>query len=131
MHGAFTVKTRRLILDRDDCSCALCGILVANPIDYSPLREYSLQHRRARGAGGSRDKATSSPANGVVLCGDGVSGDHGYVETHPQWALSRGYRVPQGLDPATVPLWHHALGWVLLTAAGGVTSQAVPFGEGA
>ena len=131
MHGAFSVKVRRLILDRDDCACTLCGVLVVNPVTYSPLRDYSLQHRRARGMGGSRDKATASPANGVTLCGHATSPDgcHALVEAKPQWALSRGYRVPQGLDPATVPLWHHELGWVLLDGFGGYVSQDVPFGE--
>lgn len=125
MSGAFVVKTRRIILDRDDCSCVCCGVLCAHPVTYAPLREYSIQHRRARGMGGSRDKATRSPANGVVFCGDGVTGCHGEVESRPTWALSRGYRVPQGVDPAIVPLWHIAYGWVLLTALGGVTSQEV------
>ena len=127
MNGAFTVKVRRLIFDRDDCSCVICGVLCVNPVTYSPLRDYSIQHRRARGMGGSRDKATASPANGVILCGHATSPDgcHHHVEAEPQWALSRGYRVPQGLDPATVPLWHNAFGWVLLTATGGVVSQEV------
>lgn len=127
MNGAFSVKVRRQILDRDDCACAICGVLVVDPTNYCLLQAYSLQHRRARGMGGSRDKATATAANGVTLCGHATSqsGCHAMVETHPQWALSRGYRVPQGIDPATVPLWHKAFGWVLLTATGGVVSQEV------
>lgn len=127
MNGAFSVKVRRLIFDRDDCSCALCGRLVVNPIDYTPLIAYSLQHRLARGSGGTSRRLVGLASNGVTMCGHATSPDgcHAYVESHPDEARRLGYRVNHPTDPATVPLWHTAFGWVLLTAAGGVVSQEV------
>ena len=104
----FTVKTRRLILERDHGICQWCGETVS-------VEFYSLQHRRARGMGGSKDPVANSPANGVTVHGSGVSGCHGYIESHPQEALQRGFRVPQGQDPRLVPLvdWRGVSLWLL------------------
>ena len=125
-NGAFTTKQRRAILDRDDCSCAGCGRLVANPIDYSPLVEYSVQHRLARGSGGTKRRVTL--ADGIVLCGDATSpwGCHFRAENNPDWARSKGFRVDHGVaSPETVLVDHFIHGRVLLTATGGVVSQEV------
>lgn len=123
--GRFTTKQRRAILDRDDCACAGCGRMVANPIDYSPFVEYSIQHRLARGSGGTSRKVTL--ADGIILCGDATSpwGCHYRTENNPEWARARGYRVDQGKDPSSVPVIHAVHGVVLLTATGGTVSQEV------
>lgn len=41
---------------------------------------WSLQHRRSRGAGGSRDPRANLPSNLLVACGSGVTGCHGLIE---------------------------------------------------
>lgn len=106
MNGAFPAHVRSAIWTRDAGCCSLC----ARPITGA----YSIQHRRARGMGGSRDPLTKTAANGVLLCGTATSGDHSYVEQHPSWATWAGYRVPQGADPSLVPIWTARYGWVLL-----------------
>lgn len=109
--GAFSVATRVVIWDRDSGSCVRCGVSLLS-------KRGSYQHRRARGSGGSRAWDTGSVQNGCLLCGDGTTGCHGYVEQHPSEALVDGYRVPQGSDPSLVPMRVHGHGWVLLRADG-------------
>lgn len=65
---------------------------------------FSIQHRRARGMGGSRREDTNNPSNLVLLDGSGTTGCHGFLESHPALALAEGMRVPQHADPATTPL---------------------------
>lgn len=108
-----TRKTRLAVIRRDEGMCVCCGITVADPDTGQPFREYSLQHRRGRGAGGSRDAVTNSPANLVVLCGDGVSGCHGLVESKRDWGMTLGFAVSRFQDPTTAPMRHHR-GWVLV-----------------
>lgn len=102
-------RIRQLVIDRDDHCCVACG----HWVDVEG-GNYSLQHRRARGAGGSRRSDTNSLANLILMCGSATTGCHGYVEAHPDYALSRGYRVTQQQDPALVPVWVAGWGEVLL-----------------
>lgn len=102
-------KVRDLVYGRDGMSCALCGSTYA----------LTLQHRRARGMGGTKRTSTNSPAALVVLCGSGTTGCHGMIESQPDLARSRGYRVGQYVEPPDVPiLWHGA--WVFLCDDGTV-----------
>lgn len=117
--GAFSPATRRLIITRDEGACVACGRPCVDPDTGIPqVPFYSIQHRRARGMGGSRDPLTDSPANGVVLCGSAVNGCHGRVESQPVWASSQGLRIPQGADPRVVPVFHVNRGATVLTEAG-------------
>lgn len=54
--------------------------------------------------GGTTDPAINSPANLIVLCGDGVRGCHGWVESHREEASAAGWSIPQWEDPTTVPV---------------------------
>lgn len=103
----FTKTTRRLVIERDKGICQWCGELVR-------VDDYSLQHRRARGMGGTRDRVANSTANGVVVHGSGTTGCHGYIEANPHEAHERGFRVYQGKDPRTVPLidWRGRSWWL-------------------
>lgn len=103
----FAVRTRRAVIDRDHGLCQWCGELVS-------VDDYSLQHRRARGMGGSRSTVTNSAANGVVVHGSGTTGCHGYIESHPVEAAERGFRVRQSDDPRMVPLidWRGHAWWL-------------------
>lgn len=110
-----------LILDRDMHSCVRCGMGVGD------LRgmDFSIQHRRARGAGGSVLPDTALPSNGVILCGSATSPHcHFDVERRRVEDEIAGYWSPQlvGGKPVvmtTVPLHHAAYGWVLLDDLGG------------
>jgi len=84
--AGFTMATRRLILERDGAACVLCGKA------YHPAFD-SIHHRQARGMGGSKDPSTNGAANGIVLCGSGTTGHHGWVESHRAEALALGLLV--------------------------------------
>lgn len=102
---------------------AVCDDRCAGCLATSPL---TAQHRRARGRGGSSDRALSSPANGVPLCGSGTTGCHGWAEAHPVDAALLGWRLEAGDDPLEVPIYLRPYGWrryeletVELVSAGG------------
>lgn len=95
---------RAVVLERDDWSCTWCG----QPLNTS--RDYSLQHRRARGSGGSRREDTNSPANLLSVHGSATTECHGYIEGHPLEAKARGFRLDQGIDPLLEPVMIASLG---------------------
>lgn len=107
--------TRERVLHRDDYRCACCGRSVL----YGP---YSLQHRLARGAGGTSDPAINQPSNLVTLCGSATSpgGCHLACEQRDPVMRELGFWVCRGDDPATVPVAHAIHGWVLLLDDGDV-----------
>lgn len=104
------------ILDRDGQSCVRCG---GNLWGERGL-DYSIQHRRARGAGGSQLPDTNAPQNGIAMCGSGAgdSGCHSYVESHRDEARDHGWAVRQGKDPLRVAVDHFLHGLVFLYSNG-------------
>lgn len=116
----FPLVVRNFILDRDNGSCVRCGrqVMWWNGIRWTQMGEYSIQHRRPRGMGGSKDPATNAPMNGVVLCGSATTGCHSEVESNRAQAYDDGHLVHQGIDPATIPVLHHERGLVYLTSEG-------------
>ncbi len=110
--GEFTPDVKARIQYREDGCCGSCG----RPVEA--VGAWVHQHRRARGMGGSKAADTGSVVNGVLQCGTATTFCNGYTETHPTWALAMGYRVPQGADPALIPIWIARAGWVLLEPDG-------------
>ncbi len=88
---------RQLVLERDGYRCARCGRSIH-------AGGYSLQHRKARGMGGTKDPGINSPANLVTLCGDGVRGCHGLIEANRELGRQEGFTVRQTQDPSTIPV---------------------------
>jgi hypothetical protein len=92
--GEFSPRARLLMWLRFDGLCVVDGLLL-------PPAWWTAQHRRARGAGGTSDPVAASVTSGLAVheipC-------HRRIEDNPAWALSMGYRVPQGIDPAGVPV---------------------------
>lgn len=109
---AVSKRIREIVRERDLFTCMKCGEYLG------PFGTYSLQHRRARGSGGSKAPDTDLPANLVNLCGTATTGCHGEVEAHPTEALATGMRVSQGHSPLLVPLLTYK-GWLLLDDEGG------------
>jgi 5-methylcytosine-specific restriction protein A len=104
-----------LCLDRDHHSCAWCGRqLLTGP--------KSLQHRQARGAGGTSDPAANRPSNLLWLCGTATTpgGCHLLAESRSQEARIAGLWVPSWQNSADVPVLHAAYGPVLLLDDGQV-----------
>jgi len=111
-------KVRAVVDERDEQVCVCCA-----------QRATDRHHRRFKGMGGSSLPDTDTAPNLVTLCGLGnTSGCHGRAHSDQQWALANGYRVPQGADPLTIPITHHAWGVVWLTTDGGfnLDPQEVP-----
>lgn len=116
---------RELVLERDDYTCALCG----KPILHQP---YSLQHRRAKGMGGTSRPDANSPAVLVTLCGSATSPDgcHLWCEQRNAEAEDMGFviGVNSDIDLATVPVHHYLFGVVYLLHDG--TVGLVPHVDG-
>lgn len=122
-HTGPSRKTCRALWDRADGACECCGRVLTEGMDFS------RQHRRSRGMGGSRKTDTNSLTNLLLCCGSATSPDgcHYRIESNPTWALSKGYRVTQYQDPADVPVDVKGWGLVLLSEDG----RYVPAGEAA
>lgn len=81
------------------CLAGPSGLLLGRPVTTS------VQHRRAQGMGGTSRTDAHELANLLLLCGDGVTGCHGWIETgEREKARLRGLWVPQDIDPARVLL---------------------------
>jgi 5-methylcytosine-specific restriction enzyme A len=101
-------SVRAEVVDRFGGCCVRCG-----------RRGATVQHRRPRQAGGSRDPQTNSAANLLWVCGDGTRGCHGHMESYRAEAYRMGWLVPAHATPAAVPvrLWDGS--WVRLDDDGG------------
>lgn len=106
--------TRELVLERDDYSCFCCGL----PLLGEP---FSLQHRVARGMGGSSDPLINSPANLILLWGSAVTNCHARVENRYAADRIAGYWLRSDQVPAETPVLHWRYGPVLLGHDGSIT----------
>ena len=104
------------ILERDGHMCARCGGALWGERGLN----YSIQHRRARGSGGTDRPDTNMPQNGLALCGSGAgdAGCHSYVESHRDEARDNGWAVRQNKDPLRVAVTHFLHGRVFLYSNG-------------
>jgi hypothetical protein len=92
-----TRKVRDLVVERDGYRCLGCGT------DIRSSYWWSLQHRKARGQGGS-----NGCENLVTLCGSATSqGCHFLCEARDPEMTARGLVVPSWNDPGEIPvvLW--------------------------
>ena len=120
---SFSPIARTLIASREGGRCVRCGTTVLwwpedDPRRPSIVCAYSIHHRRPRGMGGASDPAADHPSNGLLLCGTGTTGCHGWVEAHRAAAHADGYLVPQGHDPRSTPVRLPSGARVLLTPDG-------------
>jgi len=75
---------------------------VAGYLGYLPRHRVSIHHRRPRRMGGTDRPDTHTLPNLMVICGDGVQGCHGHLESHRAVAEARGYLLPK-TGPRSVP----------------------------
>lgn len=119
---------RALVLARDGSRCQRCARRVGRlGAAWVP---YSLQHRHARGMGGTTVGWVNLPANLVTMCGDATTphGCHAWAESRPPEAYEEGWVLPLiglGSLPWEVPVrtFH---GWLLLDNEGEATYCAEP-----
>lgn len=111
---SFSAKTREVIYQRAERCCERCGRYAYGG---------SIQHRKARGMGGSKDPRKSAVSNGALLCGSATTPDgcHTWTEDrrNRDQAEADGWFIPQtGPDPVNVPIEHVTLGRVWLSDDG-------------
>lgn len=112
--------TVMLVLNRDGYRCIRCSV----PIEGERGSDWSLQHRRPRGLGGTRRLDANSPSNLISLCGSATTGCHGHVESYRAEAYTAGWLVSIHADPANVPvLVDHGSRWVYLDSEGSYADQ--------
>lgn len=87
-----------------------------------PLRTaFSVHHRRPRRMGGTKRADANAAQNLLILCGSGVTGCHGWVESNRTEAYSRGYLLYDRDNPAEHPFKDGEGRWWLLDEEGGRT----------
>lgn len=115
-------QVRAAVIARDLSKCQWCGRHVRTENGW-----YSLQHRRARGMGGSRQHATDQPPNLLLVCGTGTTECHGWIEAHPAQAAARGFRIAAAADPERIPYeGPTGLAWYLTPDAGKTPAGRAP-----
>lgn len=105
--GGFSREVREQIVGRDGGRCVRCGMPV-------PAGEGSIHHRRPRGMGGTRRRGAGLASNGLLLCGSGTTGCHGWVESHREEARRLGMLVPLSGDPVMSPVRYWDGEWYML-----------------
>lgn len=88
------------VLERDQHSCVVCG----KNLHGTRGRDWSLHHRRPRRMGGDRRPETNQPANLLSVCGTGVDGCHGWLESRRTEAMDQGLILHANDVPAEHPV---------------------------
>lgn len=110
-----TGATVDVVKTRDYNCCALCGFVIWGVRGLN----WSLHHRRPRGAGGTKRAWVNLPANLILLHGSGVTGCHHTVESERYKYYGNGFLIHEGaLVAAEVPIEHRIHGLVLLDNEG-------------
>ena len=76
--------TRYAVFERALYKCERCG---GGPDTFG----WSVHHRVPRGMGGSKNPMLHETANLILLCGSGVTGCHGWVESNRDQAKKTGF----------------------------------------
>jgi hypothetical protein len=91
----------------EDAQCEACGVWLGTHLG-------EIQHRLARGSGGSSDPVVSSIVNAVLLCGSGAlkTGCHGKCEKRYEDMHTEGFWLKHSEEehPAWTPILLHSSG---------------------
>lgn len=108
MTSKITPATAALLQQRSDGICEVCGA----------ARATNIHHRTPRGMGGT-NRAIHTVEWLLHLCGSGTQGCHGYIESHPEVAYSKGWKLRR-LDTPARPVQYRQE-WVVLGPDGTVS----------
>ena len=94
-----SAAVRSLVHAREGSACAACGISITG-------RPHSVQHRVARGMGGTPDPEANSLSNLVLLCGSATTPGscHEACERREPAMRARGFWLYSWENPAEVPI---------------------------
>lgn len=114
--SGFPQRVKELVLAR---SSGMCEVMVDNLCTFHAV---DLQHRRARGSGGSKRVDTNTAANCLACC----RACHRYAESRAADAEANGWVIPNNrrppINPASVRvLWRKQ--WRYLDEQGGLHQQ--------
>lgn len=104
----------QMVGERDNWQCFRCGTSCTGERG----RDWSVQHRRARGMGGTNRPDTNLPQNLILLCGSASTGCHGQVEMRSRGDADHGWSIKQSANPLRIPVLHWRHGLVFLDAGG-------------
>lgn len=107
LSGQPLARRNQLIDDREQQKCARCGVII--------WAGASRHHRKFRSRRGGDEVS-----NGLLMCGSGTTGCHGWAHMNPIAARELGFAVLSHEDPTQVPVKHAIHGWVYLDDLGGV-----------
>lgn len=111
------LKDRNSKIDRRDCQrCARCGVTI---------RSGASRHHRKFVSRRGGDEVS----NGLLLCGSGTTGCHGWAHANPLLARVGGFAVHGWEDPRLVPVQHALHGLVYLDDFGGFSATPPPSGD--
>jgi len=102
-------RRNKAIDKREQQRCAKCGVIIWSG--------GSRHHRKFKSRGGGDEVS-----NGILLCGSGTTGCHGWVHFNPVSAAMLGLVVGSEQDARLIPVQHAIYGVVWLDDEGGVSS---------
>ena len=86
----FDARTAALVLERQGGRCFWCRTWIASG---TRGLDYSIHHRCPRRRGGNKSDWINAPSNALAVCGSGVTGCHGWIESARDTALDLGLLV--------------------------------------
>ena len=107
--GLALIERNEKITARDRQRCARCGVIIWSG--------GSRHHRKFKSRRGGDEVS-----NGILLCGSGTTGCHGWAHSNPRSARMAGFAVESNEDPRLVPVAHAVYGTVWLDDDGGVSA---------
>lgn len=104
--------TTETLIARAGGRCEICD----RPLTV--FDDWSRHHRLPRRMGGTRVVWINDVSNLLFVCGTGVTGCHGRIESNRAIAYDMGWLLRAGEHPAEVPCHITTLGAVYLTSDG-------------
>lgn len=95
---------------REQQRCARCGEVIWN--------NGSRHHRKFKSRRGGDEVS-----NGLLLCGSGTTGCHGWAHANPGEARMTGFAVHSWEEPRLVPVQHVLYGLIYLDDEGGMSTS--------